>query len=203
MASILDTGMNTVQQLYSECTVFIDKIIQVRHSKTFFRHDNKFNKLKLKQSQGGICNRQFYNNNSTPTNRCYNNMNDNNNHNTSMSDITNKWVVDLSNTPLTDAKISLLARGPKFIIVPWHPTKRDYISAIEEVCQWLPLKVAGEHMADTSKLLGRTHPQDPISPYKKPWPLRNQGQTNPGSFWLWTRGQQWWLWTDKTTITRH
>ena len=49
-ARILDTGTDTDtdQQLYSECLVFIDKIKQVRTSTT------KFNKFKLKQSQGGI-----------------------------------------------------------------------------------------------------------------------------------------------------
>ena len=44
--------------------------------------------------------------------------------NTSVSDITNKWVVNLSITPLTEAQTSLLARGPKSANVPRHTPKR-------------------------------------------------------------------------------
>ena len=35
----------------------------------------------------------------------------------------------------------------------------DYVSAVEEVYHWLPLKLAAELRADTSKLLDKTHPQ--------------------------------------------
>ena len=132
MNSILDTGTSTDtdQQLYSECIVFINKIKQARHSKTLLRHANKFNKLKLKQSQGGICihDRQFNNNNRTPTHSNYNNMNDNN-HNTSMSDFTKKWVVNLSSTPLTEAQTSLLAWGPNLPLYHDTPKGRLHISS--------------------------------------------------------------------------
>ena len=50
-----------------------------------------------------------------------------------MADITNKGVVNLSSIPLRDAQTSLLARGPKFMIIPRHLTKGDYVTAVEEV----------------------------------------------------------------------
>ena len=81
MASILDTGTYTDKQLYSECLVFIDTIKQVRYSKPLWRHVNKFNKLKLKQTQGGIHDRLFNNNDRAPTHSWDNHMNDNNNNN--------------------------------------------------------------------------------------------------------------------------
>ena len=62
------------------------------------------------------------------------NNNDNNNYNTSASYVTNKWLVNLSSTPLTETQTSLLARGPTFAIVPRHLPKKDYVSAVEEVC---------------------------------------------------------------------
>ena len=93
-------GTDTDQQLYSEFLIFIDKIKQARYSKTLLRPmSTSLTILKLKQCQGGIHNRQSNNNNKTPTHSWYNHMNDNNNHNTSVSDVTNKWVVNLSNTP--------------------------------------------------------------------------------------------------------
>ena len=133
---------DTDQQLYSECLVFIDKIKQVRHSKSLLRRVNKFKKLKLKQRQWGIQNRlnvfpnRQFNNNRTQTQRWDNHTNDNN-HNTSVSDITNKWVVNLSSTPLTEGQASLLARDPNLPLYPNTPPKGDYVTAVEEVCHQL------------------------------------------------------------------
>ena len=125
-----------------------------------FRHVNKFNNLKLKQSQGGIHDRPLNYHNKMPTHSWYNHMNDNNsnnNHKTSLSDVTNKLVLILSSTPHTEAQTSHLGKGPKFNIVPRHPSKGDYVSAVKEVCHWLPFKVAAQLRADTSKLLDKTH----------------------------------------------
>ena len=114
MASVLDT--DTDQQLYSECLVFIDTIKQVRHSKTLLRHVKRFNKLKLRQGASmtdSMPNSQFNSNNRVPTQNGGNHMNDNNNnHNTNVADVTNRWVVNLSSTPLTDSQTLLLARDP-------------------------------------------------------------------------------------------
>ena len=135
--------------------------------------------FKVKQRKGGICDRlgvQLYrqfNNNKALTHNCNNHMNDNNNHNINMANITNKWVVNLSSTPLTDAQTSLLARGPKFTIVPRHLPKGDYATAVEEVSHILTPNVAAELRADTSKLLNRTHPPGPTSQHKKLRLLRN------------------------------
>ena len=145
MTSILDTG--TDQQLCSECLVFIDKIKQMRDSETLLRHVNKSNQSKLRQ--GGICDRfivqansQFNSNNRVPTHIGDNHMNDNNNnHYTNVADITNSWVVNPLSTPLTDAQTSLLAKGPKYTIVPRHLPESHYVTAVEEVCQWLATNV--------------------------------------------------------------
>ena len=94
-----------------------------------------------------------------PTHSWYNHINDNNNQNTSVSNVTNKWVVNLSSTPHTEAQTSLLAGVPKCAIVSRHPPKGDYVSAVEEECKLLPSKVAAELRADTSKHLDRTHTQ--------------------------------------------
>ena len=63
----------------------------------------------------------------------------------------------MSSTPFTEAQTSLLARRPKFSIVPQHPPKGDYISTVEWVCHPVPPKAAANLRADTSKLLDRTH----------------------------------------------
>ena len=54
---------------------------------------------------------------------------DRNNDNTKV-----EWVINMSNTPLMEAKRLLLARGPNFMVVPKQPPEREYVVALEEVC---------------------------------------------------------------------
>ena len=42
-----------------------------------------------------------------------------------------KWVINLSDTPLTKAQTRLLAHGPNFAIIPRHPPKEEYVASIE------------------------------------------------------------------------
>ena len=76
----------------------------------------------------------------------------------------NQYVQD----PLTEIQGSLLARGPKYTVVPRHPSKGDYIAAVEEVCHHLPLNVAVEFRADTSQLLSKTHITKPNITLQEP-----------------------------------
>ena len=46
----------------------------------------------------------------------------------------NKWVIHLSNTPLTEAQLTPLAHGTNFTVAPRNPHYLEYIKAIEEVC---------------------------------------------------------------------
>ena len=41
-----------------------------------------------------------------------------------------KWVINLSSKPLTTAQRSVLAKGPNFAVLPKHPPKLEYITAI-------------------------------------------------------------------------
>ena len=49
----------------------------------------------------------------------------------------NKWVRNLSNTHLTQAQESLLAKVLHFAISPQNTPNLDYITAIETACQKL------------------------------------------------------------------
>ena len=44
----------------------------------------------------------------------------------------------LSRRPLTKVQVSLLTKGPNFIVVPQYCLKGEYIAAIEEACLNLP-----------------------------------------------------------------
>ena len=45
---------------------------------------------------------------------------------------TNKWVINISSKPLTQAQEKLLAHGPNYTIVPRSPPITEYIAAIEQ-----------------------------------------------------------------------
>ena len=69
------------------------------------------------------------------------------------SNSTNKWVVNLSKTPLTQAQESLLFKGPNFAIAPNNLPNIDFITAIEVVCHKLPGQDSQELRAETYCLL--------------------------------------------------
>ena len=92
--------------------------------------------------------------------QCGNNINNNrkdndNNSNFHRSDDNNtdstydKWVINMSKSPLTEMQWSHPARGPKFAVVPKYPPKVDYIAVVEEVCHCLCPKVAAELSSST------------------------------------------------------
>ena len=45
-----------------------------------------------------------------------------------------KWVINLSNKPLTPAQRSVLAKGHNFAVSPKQPPNLEYITAIEAAC---------------------------------------------------------------------
>ena len=103
------------------------------------------NKLHNNSYQKGINN---INNNKRTNNNDNSNHhrgdNDKNNHhkcdnNSNTGDTNRKWFINLSNSPLTKAQRSLLARGPKFAVVTRHDPKGEYTAVLEEVCNCLPL----------------------------------------------------------------
>ena len=45
-----------------------------------------------------------------------------------------KWVINISNKPLTPFQRSVLAKGPNFAVSPRQPPNLEYINAIEATC---------------------------------------------------------------------
>ena len=69
-----------------------------------------------------------------------------------------KWVINLSNKPLTPAQRSVLAKGPNFAVTLRQPPNLEYITAIEAACTMLSQQDAEELRADINKVLGSSHP---------------------------------------------
>ena len=69
-----------------------------------------------------------------------------------------KWVINLSNKPLTPAQRSVLAKGPNFVVTPRQPPNLEYITAIEAACTKLSQQDAEELRADINRVLRSSHP---------------------------------------------
>ena len=69
-----------------------------------------------------------------------------------------KWVINLSNKPLTPAQRSILAKGPNFVVTPRQPPNLEYITAIEAACTKLSQEDAEELRADINRVLRSSHP---------------------------------------------
>ena len=68
-----------------------------------------------------------------------------------------KWVINLSNKPLTPAQRSVLAKGPNFVVTPRQPPNLEYITAIEAACTKLSQQDAEELRADVNRVLRSSH----------------------------------------------
>ena len=64
-----------------------------------------------------------------------------------------KWVINLSQTPLTNEQLSLLQKGPHFAITPKYPPIDAYIMATEQASSKLPTQEADEFRSDVNRLL--------------------------------------------------
>ena len=72
-----------------------------------------------------------------------------------------RWVINLSNKPLTPAQRSVLAKGPNFAVIPRQPPNLEYITAIEAACTKLSQQDAEELRADINRVLRSSHPPKP------------------------------------------
>ena len=72
-----------------------------------------------------------------------------------------KWVINLSNKPLTPAQRSVLAKGPNFVVSPKQPPNFEYITAIEAACTKLSQQDAEKLRAEVNRVLRSYHPPNP------------------------------------------
>ena len=149
--SLVTTTTTTAKD---RCIEFINKVREFRFTKIKNRQVNKFNRLVDKHGNGRETNAQSRNisNQSQASNSNSNQMQD--------SGSNNKWVINLSNTPLTPAQESLLSKGPDYAIAS-NPPNLDYIITIKTACQKLTGQDAEELMADINGLLRKIQAPKP------------------------------------------
>ena len=156
--------------MFDECQVFIDKIREWRHKTVLERHLIKFEGLCQKSKTKGGCSKQHPGDHSNYTGlKAHNKRNEarilpavtanttTTTRDTADSRINEKWVINLSSSPLTQAQASLLAHGPGYAVTPKHPPYGDYIAAIEKACSTMEPNRAEELRAEIRGALRKTH----------------------------------------------
>ena len=137
-----------------ECEDLIKRVIENRHKLVLERQKSKFESLQ-RQKIGGHSNNRYRTGKNAATCTCIDRMNPSSNNNNNAVDNNNikKWVINLSDTPLTPNQEKLLARGPKFVIKPRWPLIEEYITAIEKTCPKLDKGEADELRVEVKKAL--------------------------------------------------
>ena len=72
-----------------------------------------------------------------------------------------KWVINISNTPLTAEQEKLLAHGPNYAIVPREPPIAQYVTAIENACTKLEEGKAEEFRVQVKSAIQKIKPPRP------------------------------------------
>ena len=147
-----DLKQQLEQQWWEECKLEINKVKERRHNTVLERQTKKFTKLlkERDQEKEKHWERHSYNGRTSHNSRT-------NRIESSLSNPDKKWVINLSNTPLTEDQEALLKHGPNFAITPRRPPYEDYIKAIETACLSLDAKSAEEVRSDMYRVL--RHPR--------------------------------------------
>ena len=73
-----------------------------------------------------------------------------------------KWVINLSDVPLTPTQEMVLAHGPNFAVTPRNPPILEYITSLEVACQKLNTNTAEELRFEVYRALRYSHLPSPI-----------------------------------------
>ena len=140
--------MVTTTTTQGKCEEFMNKVREDRFNKIKQRQVSKFNRLINKTSNKD---REVSASSSNFSNQLQTSTGQSNQ--TKISNNNNKWVVNLSKTPLTPAQHSLQGKGPNFAVTPKAPPNVDYITAIESISHKLTEQDAQELKSDVNSLL--------------------------------------------------
>ena len=117
-----------------------------------------------------------------------------------------KWVINLSRTPLTMNQLTLLQKGPNFAIIPKYLPIDVYIMATELASSKLPTQEADEFRSDVNRFLKEQQQQHHNNCNLNPTQHRALTQLKQDNTWWfsqWTRGWPWSLGTNRSTAPRH
>ena len=139
-----------------ECELFIRNRREARHFKTMSRQKRKLEVLCQKSSY----NRGGHSNTIHGSRGDHSYQNNHEIHSGILS-TTNKWVINISDKPLSDAEEKLLAHGPNFVVVPKNQPIKQYVAAVEQACTKLEEGKAEEFRAQVKAAIQKIQKPKP------------------------------------------
>ena len=203
-ATCIDELKDQISNIYfQESVKFIERVKETRHQTVLKRHLSKFDQL-WQRFRGDCSNQETTNGHpntqyreqgetlpamvtDTPSKEEPPVTTSTTTTDTTTKEYINRWVRNLSSTPLTEVQVSLLVHGPNFVVAPGHPPYGDYINAIEQACLKLEPNNAEELTATMRRALRNSQePKRNIT--KQEVHLWNSRMTNQGSALQQTKG---------------
>ena len=134
------------ERVMEECKLFINNKRESRHNSTLVRQLHKLEWLCHKNKiQGGHTNYQVKEDG-------HSNIREEG------GEKHQKWVINISGTPLTEVQEKLLAHGPNHAVVPKYPPTIEVITLIEKTCQNMVKGEAEELRGDIKVILRKIQP---------------------------------------------
>ena len=148
-------------EIYKECEEYMENAKETRHKKVLQRQVSNFDRLVEKNSakksgHSKQCHSGIYMNSGR---YMYQQGPDQNDQNTINQ--KKKWVISLSDVPLTPTQKAVLAHGPNFAVTPRNPPILDYITSLEVACQKLNTNTAEELRSEVHRALRYSQPSKP------------------------------------------
>ena len=134
------------QGTLQECKMLMERVRECRHNKVLERQKIKFEALLMKsngRSKQDVQKNSIKNGTNEGQDRDRENKG------------KNRWVINLSNTPLTKEQERLLAHRPKFVITPRETPVKEYIVATEQACTKIEQGKQEEFRVEVKRFLKR------------------------------------------------
>ena len=154
----LDTCKTELENKISEedlgnCKELIEARKEARHYKIMIRQKQKLERLcHRNSSERSGCSNIHGDHTCTNTE----NLGVSPSNNTCTTNTNNKWVINISSKPLTQAQEKLLAHGPNYAVVPRSPPITEYIAVIEQACSKLKPGEAEELRGEVKTIIKRS-----------------------------------------------
>ena len=129
------------KETMEECKTFINRVVECRHNRVLDQQEAEFEVL-VQWKTSGHSNQDVQRKRDAGK---------------------DKWVINLSSTPLTEDQEKLLAHGPKFVITPRQAPVNEYIAATDQACTKLEQGKQEEFRVEVKKTTAARSKQKKIN----------------------------------------
>ena len=141
-------------EIYKECEKYIENAKETSHNKLLQRQVSKFERVTMKNSaEKSGCSKQCHSGIYMHSGRYMYQQDLELQHGQNTINQKKKWVINLSDVPLTPTQDEVLPHGPNFAVTPKNPPILEYITSLEVACQKFNTNAAEELRSEVYRAL--------------------------------------------------